>query len=46
VTAQRIVKAREEGPFVTVDSLVDRGVVARSVVDRLAGQLTVGRSPG
>ncbi len=41
VTAQRIIAARENAPFTTVDALVDRKVVGRAVLDRLRDQITI-----
>jgi competence protein ComEA len=41
ITARRIIAAREEQSFATVDALADRKVVGRSVVDKLRDQLTV-----
>jgi competence protein ComEA len=37
VTAQRIIEARTEQPFATVDDLRDRGVVGPSVFEDIRG---------
>jgi competence protein ComEA len=41
-TAKRIVAARKEKAFATIDSLVERKVVARSVLDGVRDRLSVG----
>ena len=41
VTAGRIVSAREDQPFGSVEALLERGVVGRSVLDRVRDQITV-----
>lgn len=41
VTVQRIVAAREDEVFATVDALVERRVIGRSLLDRLRDQVSV-----
>jgi competence protein ComEA len=42
-TAERIIAARDERPFATVDALTERKLIGRLALEKLRDQVTVGR---